>query len=68
MMRGYALGLGAGTQVITHIPWMLFPGIRGELARTLFMAAGRGPNLAVAEWFISRERRGRIRVDSPVYV
>ncbi len=56
MMRGYALGLGAGTQVLTHLPWFLFPSIQGELARTLFMAAGWGINLAVAEWLIARER------------
>ncbi len=46
MMRSYALGLGAGTQVLTHLPWYLFPSIHGELARTLFMAAGWGINLA----------------------
>jgi hypothetical protein len=62
MMRGYALGLGAGTQTFTHIPWFLFPGIHGELARTLFMAAGCALNLVVAEWLISREpRRGLSR-------
>jgi uncharacterized membrane protein len=37
MTRGYALGLGAGTQVFTHIPWFIFPEIRGKLARTLSM-------------------------------
>lgn len=57
MMRGYDLGLGAGTQVFTHLPSYLFPSIQGELARTLCMAAGWGINLAVAEWFIARERR-----------
>lgn len=56
MLRGYALGLGAGTQVVTHLPWYLLPDIQGELARTLFMAAGWAVNLAVAEWAISRER------------
>ena len=60
MMRGYALGLGAGTQVFTHLPWFLFPTIQGELARTLFMGAGWVINLAVAERFISRERRGQL--------
>jgi uncharacterized membrane protein len=60
MMRGYALGLGAGTQVFTHLPWFLFPSIHGELARTLFMAAGWAINIAVAEWFISRERSKRV--------
>lgn len=60
MMRGYALGIGAGTQVLTHLPWYLFPSIHGELARTLFMGAGWVINLAVAEWFISRERRRQL--------
>jgi uncharacterized membrane protein len=54
MMRSYALGLGAGTQVLTHLPWFLFPHIQGELTRTLCMAAGWAINLAVAEWLISR--------------
>lgn len=57
MMRAYALGLGAGTQAFTHLPWFLFPGIHGELARTLCMGAGWAINLAVAEWLISRSRQ-----------
>jgi len=60
MMRGYALGIGAGTQVLTHIPWFLFPSIHGEAPRTLFMAAGWAINLGVAEWLISRESRGQL--------
>lgn len=52
MMRAYALGLGAGTQVFTHIPYFVFPGMQGELGRTLCMAAGWALNLAVAEWII----------------
>jgi uncharacterized membrane protein len=56
MMRGYALGLGAGTQVFTHLPWFLLPSIQGELARTIFMGAGWVINLVVVEWLISRER------------
>lgn len=60
MMRGYALGLGAGTQVFTHLPWFLFPSIQGELARTLCMGAGWAINLSLVEWLISRERRGRL--------
>jgi len=59
MMRGYALGLGAGTQVLTHIPWFLFPSIHGEVARTLFMGAGWGINVAVVEWILFREKRRR---------
>jgi uncharacterized membrane protein len=57
MMRAYAIGLGAGSQVFTHIPWFMFPSIHGELARTLLMGAGWAINLAVAEWLILRERR-----------
>ena len=57
MIRGYALGLGAGTQAFTHLPWFLFPSIRGELARALLMGAGWAINVAVVEWVISRERR-----------
>lgn len=54
MMRGYALGLGAGTQALTHLPWFLFPGIQGELTRALLMGAGWAINLAVVEWIIRR--------------
>jgi uncharacterized membrane protein len=69
MMRGYALGLGAGTQVLTHIPWFMFPGIQGELARTLCMSAGWTINLAVTEWFVRAERHTNaapVSPDSPV--
>lgn len=59
MMRGFALGLAAGTQVLTHLPWFLFPSIHGELARTLFMGAGWAINLAAVEWILLRERRSR---------
>lgn len=62
MIRAYALGLGAGTQVFTHIPWFVFPSIHGELARTVCMAAGWAINAAVAEWVIvrmSRDQSGR---------
>ncbi len=57
MMRSYALGLGAGTQVFTHLPWFLFPNIQGEMSRTLFMGAGWAINLALVEWILWRERK-----------
>jgi uncharacterized membrane protein len=56
MMRAYALGLGAGTQVFTHLPWFLFPAIQGETTRAVLMGAGWALNLAVAEWLVSRGR------------
>ncbi len=52
MMRGYAIGLGAGTQVFTLVPWLLAFGVPGEFTRAMLMAAGWVINLAVAEWVI----------------
>lgn len=54
MMRGYAVALGAGTQVLTGLvgKWLLGPS--GELSNTLLMGAGWGINLAVVEWVIRR--------------
>ncbi|MET8047180.1 DUF2306 domain-containing protein [Streptosporangium sp. NPDC005286] len=54
MIRGYAIGLGAGTQVLTHLFWFLFLGTPGEFPRALLVGAGWMINLAVAEWFIRR--------------
>jgi uncharacterized membrane protein len=59
MIRAYASGLGAGTQVFTHLPWILFPSIQGELARTIMMGAGWVVNLLVAEWIIRKQREAR---------
>lgn len=56
MTRGYAIGIGAGTQVVVHIPWLLLGGKPGTLARALLLGAGWAINLAVAEWFIRRHR------------
>lgn len=57
MIRAYALGLGAGTQVFTHIPWFVFPDLRSELLRTLCMGAGWFINILVAEYVIVRRSR-----------
>jgi uncharacterized membrane protein len=70
MVRGYAIGQGAGTQVLTHLPWFLLIGKPGELSRALLMGAGWSINVVVAEWIIrkrmthaapatSGKRRGR---------
>lgn len=58
MARAYAIGMGAGTQVFTHLPWILILGRPGELTRALLMGAGWVINLAVAEWVI-RKRPSR---------
>jgi uncharacterized membrane protein len=57
MTRGYAIALGAGTQVLTMLPWVLIFGPIGagdELPRTVLMTAGWVINLAVAEYVIRR--------------
>ena len=53
MTRAYAIGLGAGTQVLTHLPWFLFVNMKpGELPRGLMMGAGWLINVVIAEWII----------------
>jgi uncharacterized membrane protein len=54
MMRGYALGLGAGTQVLTLAAGELIAGPPSELGRALLMGAAWAINLLVAEWAIRR--------------
>lgn len=57
MIRAYAIALGAGTQVFTHLPWFLFVDrTPGETPRGIMMGAGWLINIAIAEWAI---RRGR---------
>ena len=55
MLRAYAIGMGAGTQVFTHLPWFLFVDAKpGETARTVMMGLGWVINIIVAEWIIRR--------------
>ena len=54
MIRGYAVGLGAGTQFVVHVPWLLLVGQPHVLSRALLMGAGWIINVAVAEWVIRR--------------
>jgi hypothetical protein len=61
MMRAYAIGLGAGTQVFTHLPWfILAEGMPSRLPRAFMMGAGWVINVVVAEWVI-RSRTARPR-------
>lgn len=56
MLRAYALGLGAGTQVLVFLPVeLLVAGPVHGLPRDLLMAAAWGLNLAVAELIILRK-------------
>lgn len=55
MIRAYAIGLGAGTQVLTHLPWfLLVKGWPGELPRAVMMGSAWVINMVVAEWVIRR--------------
>ena len=68
MIRAYAIGLGAGTQVLTHLPWFIFVGKPGESARTVLMGAAWVINVVFAESVIrktearsGREKAARLR-------
>ncbi|MGR0220833.1 DUF2306 domain-containing protein [Agromyces sp. ZXT2-6] len=58
MTRAYAIGLGAGTQVFTFLPWTLVFGAPDQVVHSVLMGAGWVINLAVAEVVI-RRRTGR---------
>ncbi len=57
MMRGYAIALGAGTQALTLLLWILLFGPTDELSRTVLMTASWVINVAVAEYVIRRSTR-----------
>lgn len=54
MIRGYALGMGAGTQVVVLMPWMLIVGAPGALLRDVLMSLAWLVNLAIAEMIIQK--------------
>jgi uncharacterized membrane protein len=54
MARGYAIGLGAATQMLTLMVGEIIAGPPSELSRALLMGAAWVINLAVAEWVIRR--------------
>jgi uncharacterized membrane protein len=54
MTRGYAIGLGAGTQALTLAAGAVILGRPSELSHALLMGASWVINLAVAEWIIRR--------------
>jgi uncharacterized membrane protein len=66
MTRAYAIGLGAGTQVLTGMVGEFTIGTPNELENALLMGAAWVINLAVAEWSIRRKPGNRARKASPV--
>jgi uncharacterized membrane protein len=63
MIRGYAIGMGAGTQVLTHLPYFVLVGKPDEVSRAVLMGAGWVFNVIVAEWIV---RRGSARLTAVV--
>jgi hypothetical protein len=59
MIRAYAIAMGAGTQVLTHIPFFVLFGAPDELSRTVLMGSGWLINVAVAEWIIRKGKSDR---------
>ncbi|MEU4572401.1 DUF2306 domain-containing protein [Nonomuraea sp. NPDC023979] len=57
MIRGYAIGLGAGTQAFTQALWVSAVGVPGEQAKALLLGAGWVINVVVAEWVVRRGAR-----------
>ena len=66
MMRAYAIGLGAGTQVLTGMIGEIIAGPPNELGNALLMGAGWVINLAIAEWIIRQRSAPRPNTASAV--
>lgn len=55
MIRAYAIAMGAGTQVLTHLPWFILVDLHpGRFPRTIMMGSGWVINAIVAELIIRR--------------
>jgi uncharacterized membrane protein len=67
MTRGYALGLGAATQMLTLMVGEMIAGPPSEFSRALLMGAGWVINLAIAEWAIRKRLRRPARPATAVY-
>lgn len=61
MLRGYAIGVGAGTQALLLMIGEMVAGPPSELSRAILMGAAWMINLALAEWLIRRRRSALAR-------
>lgn len=61
MIRGYAIGIGAGTQALIQVPVIMIAEPPASVGRALLLGAGWVINLGVAEWFIRRPAMRRTR-------
>lgn len=66
MTRAYAIGLGAGTQVLTLMVGELIAGKPNEFSRAMLMGAAWVINLAVAEWSIRRRSVAPVRREESI--
>ncbi len=66
MLRGYAIGMGAGTQALTLMAGAAIVSPPSVLSRAVLMGAGWVINLVVAEWIIHRRTAPPIRRASTV--
>lgn len=61
MIRAYAIGMGAGTQVLTHLPWFILVNLKpGLTPRAIMMGLGWVINVVFAEWVIRHGHSNRI--------
>lgn len=61
MIRGYAIGIAAGTQVFTSLIWFIIVGEQAENTTSVPLLGGWIVNLVVAEVIIRRKPTRRIR-------
>jgi uncharacterized membrane protein len=66
MTRAYAIGLGAGTQVLTLMVGELIAGKPNEFSRAMLMGAAWVINLAVAEWSIRKRSVAPVRREESI--
>lgn len=57
MTRGYAIGVGAGSQAVVGITWLLLVGPADVATRAVLLGAGWVINVAVAEYVIHQRAR-----------
>lgn len=62
MIRAYAIGMGAGTQVITNAPWMILIGPPTTFERAILMGLGWLINAIIAEIIIFKLNSSNVRV------
>jgi uncharacterized membrane protein len=64
MIRAYALGQGAGTQVFVMLPWVITTGEPEGFIRDVLMTVAWIINIWVAEWIINKNRTKRVSTQS----